>query len=83
MSLVGRKFRIKLSPHHYGSEHRVPLLTANEGKVCRLVEHWKADMYVTDIDLPDGIPDSDYARGGKLIVMVEKDGRVQGRPPRA
>lgn len=82
MSLVGRKFRIKLSPHHYGSEHHVPLLATHEGRLCRLVEHWKGDMYVTDITLPEGTPDSDYARGGRLIVMADKDGRVQGRPPR-
>ncbi len=74
--MVGKKFKIKLRPESY-SEHSNALLRANDGKTCRLVEHLHHDLYVTDIDVPEGTPDNDYARGGKLLVMTGKDGVVR------
>jgi len=36
-------------------------------------------LYLTDIEVPEGTPDSDYAQGGKLIVMTDKDGALRSR----
>lgn len=71
--MVGRKFKIKLRPELF-LEHSSELLRDYNGKVCRLVQHLRADLFVTDLDVPTGTPDSDYVRDGKLLVMIDKDG---------
>lgn len=72
---TGAKFTIKLRPEDC-SEHRSSLIAPHDGKTCTLGAHIGPahDMYVTDIDVPEGTPDSDYVRGGKLVVMTDKDG---------
>ena len=80
MSDGGRKFKIKLNPSSFGSEHEHPLLKPHDGKTCRLVAEILPRIYVTDIPAdPAGTPNSDYVFDGFLVVMTDKDGVFVGR----
>lgn len=73
--MVGRRFRIRLRPEEY-TEHRMAPLSAFDGRTCRLTAQVRGPLYETDLEVPAGTPDSDFARGGRLVVMTDKDGEV-------
>lgn len=81
MYLKGRTFRISMNKAVYGSEHKHEALVEHDGKQCTLGEEIRPGLYLTNLDTAH--EDSDYAHGGKLLVMPTKDGILHdAKPPR-
>lgn len=77
-TLVGRKFKIVLRPDEE-SEHKNGIIRPHDGKVCKLTAHLRGPLYVTDIPVPEGTGNNDYAHNGFLLVLIDKDGTLRKR----
>lgn len=68
-----RRFKIKLNPDSYGSEHRNALIRQADGHTVTILSELRNELFLTDFRLEGDPPDSDYAHGGFLLVML-RDG---------